>query len=246
MFYQAGRLLFASDDRKVVHVGKLSKFSFGRSGTKITASGFPLDVAPIQTLDSAIQKEEYTLKVSQESFDELDLQFVTDQVEQQVATIVLPGDMTKAVVPATAPYEVTVTGLTADQPVKVTVVSDTAPKYLSQVTGATAIATGNYKVTANTITFHADQAGATIALFYLEAKTTLKVIGGNAPAQSYGVCAFKGIIKGTRTTKHLYFPRIAYTRDFEFPFGDKSEVGMEFDILAPGGWSQPYAIWNAA
>lgn len=246
MLYQAGRLLFVSPDLELVHVGRLSKFSIGRKNTLVTASGFPFDVGPVQELDSASQKSEWTLKITQESIDELDLQFVLDQREATASSIVLPGSTTKVVVPSSSPYEVTVTGLTVDQEVKATVVSDTDPKYLEQVASAGSPATGQFEVTANKIAFHADQAGKTVAIYYLETLTSQLVIGGNTAIASYGVCSFKGIIKGTRTTKHFYLPRISYLGDFELQVGDKSEIGMEFKMLTPADWNAPYASWDVA
>ncbi|HEY9618199.1 MAG TPA: hypothetical protein V6C64_15235 [Microcoleaceae cyanobacterium] len=245
MLHQAGRLLFISEDRNVVHVGKLSKFSYSRKGTKLQAQGFPIDPGPIQVLDSEVTKEEWALKISQESFDELDLQFVLDQQESTIATIQLPGETTKVTVPATAPYTVTVTGLIANQDVKATVVSDTDPRYLTQVNSAPDAAK-EFQITANTVTFNSTEAGETVALYYLETKEDIEIIGADAAPATYGVCAFKGIIKGTRTQKHVWFPRVRYTRDFEQGFGDKSEVSMEFDILTPSAWNVPYAFWDYA
>jgi hypothetical protein len=246
MFYQAGRLLFVSEDQQVVHVLKPSKFSYARKGTKIEARGFPFDVGPVQKLDSAVQSEDWTLKLTQESFDKLDLQLILDQREATIASIQLPGEMTKITVPDTAPYTVTVTGLTADQNVKVSITSDTDPLYLTQVTGATSVSTGTFKVSADTITFHADQKNSVGALYYLETKTNIKIVGATAAPASYGYCAFKGIVKGTRTKQHVWFPKVGYTRDFEQTYGDKSEITLEYDALTPAAWGQPFAFWDAA
>jgi hypothetical protein len=246
MFYQAGRLLFVSEDQQVVHVLKPSKFSYARKGTKIEARGFPFNVGPVQKLDSAVQSEDWTLKLTQESFDKLDLQLILDQREATIASIQLPGETTNVTVPSTAPYTVTVNGLTADQNVKSTVVSDTAPLYLNQVTGSATVTAGTFKVTANTITFDAAQAKETVALYYLETKTNIEIVGATAAPASYGYCAFKGIVKGSRTTQHVWFPRVAYTRDFEQAYGDKSEVSLEYDVLTPAAWGQPFAFWDAA
>lgn len=245
MYYQAGRIGFGVVDQNIVHFGRLSKFSFSRKNEKVEAVGFPLDVNTIQTLDSAPMKSTWTLKVSQESIDKLDIQFMLDQFEFEAASIRLPMDQTKVTVPSGSPYDVTVTGLAADQEVACTVISDTSPKYLAQLIGAGTLAAGQHKVAADKITFHPSEAGKTILVMAMQTKTAIKVIGGNADPRSYGVVSFKGIIKGTRGKNHLYFPRCSYTGDFEIGFGDKTEVGMEFDILTPADWSFPYAIWDA-
>lgn len=245
MFYQAGRLFFVSADQDVIHILKPSKFSYGRKNTKVEAFGFPLDVGPVQKLDSGIQRSDWSLKLTQESFDLLDEQLILDQKASAIASIQLPGSQTKLTVPSASPYTVTINGLTVDQEFYATVASDTNPVYLTQITGATAIAPGSFKVTANTVTFDAAQAGQTIAAYYLETKTSTVITGGTAAPASFGYCAFKGIIKGTRATRHVWFPRVAYTGDFEQSFGDKSEVSLEYDILTPAGWGQPYAFWAA-
>lgn len=246
MFYQAGRLLFVSEDQQVVHVLKPAKFSYARKGTKIEAKGFPFDVGAIQKLDSAVQSEDWTLKLTQESFDKLDMQLILDQREATIASIQLPGENTKVTVPSSSAYTVTVTGLTADQDVKASVVSDTDPLYLTQVTGSTSLTAGTFKVSSDTITFHSAQAGAVVALYYLETKTNIKIVGATAAPASYGYCAFKGIVKGTRTKQHVWFPKVSYTRDFEQAYGDKSEVSLEYDALTPAAWGQPFAFWDAA
>jgi hypothetical protein len=238
--------MFVSADQQVVHVLKPSQFGYGRTGEKIEAFGFPFDVGPSQKLDSAIRQENYTLNLTQQSIDGLDFQLLLDQREATIASIQLPGEQTRLNVPATGPFTVTVTGLTVDQVCYATVLSDTNPQYLTQATGATAVADGGFKITADTVTFHSAQAGAVVAFYYLETKTAVKVIGATAAPASYGYCAFKGIVKGTRTKKHIWFPRVVYARDFEQTIGDTSEISLAYDVLTPAGWNQPYAFWDAA
>lgn len=197
-------------------------------------------------MDTGVQRSDWLLKLTQESFDALDEQLIFDQKESTIASIQLPGPTTKIQVPATSPYTVTLTGLTVDQVCYASVVSDTAPMFLTQVTGSTTIASGNFKITADTITFHSAQAGAIVGFYYLETKTSQLIVGGTAAPASFGYCAFKGIIKGTRYSRHIWFPRVLYTGDFEQGVGDKSEVSLEYDILTPAAWGQPYATWLAA
>lgn len=246
MLYKAGRLVFVSEDLEVVHVLNPVKFSYGRKGSRIEARGYSYDVGPAQKLDSGTTSEDWTLSLTQEKIDRLTMQLVLDQKEQTVASIALPGSTTKSQVPATGPYTVTVTGLLADQDVRISTLNDTNPMYLGQVKGATSVTTGTFKVTADTITFHADQAGELIALYYLETKTNIKIVGATAAPASYGYCAFKGIVAGNDISEHLWFPRVKYTRDFEQGFGDKSEITLEYDVLTPSGWSVPFATWDAA
>jgi hypothetical protein len=239
-------LVLVSEDQKVVHVLKPSQFGYGRAGEKIEAFGFPYDVGPSQKLDSAIRQENYTLNLTQQSIDGLDFQVLLDQREGEIASIQLPGEQSRLDVPTVGPYTVTVPGLTIDQVCFATVLSDTDPLYLNQVTGAGVVAAGTFKITADTVTFHGTQAGATIAFYYLETKTGTKIIGATATPSSYGSCSFKGIIKGTRTKKHIWFPRVVYTRDFEQTIGDTSEISLAYDVLTPAAWNQPYAFWDAA
>lgn len=247
MLYQAGQLVFVSPDQGTLTYLNPSKFKYAKKTTKIEAYGFPVtSVGSVQKVDSEVGRADWLLTLTQESFNPEMFQLLLNQKESTISSIQLPGPNMVLTVPAT-PFAVTITGLTADQVCYAQVVSDTNALQLTQVTGATAIAAGTFKVSTDTVTFHSSQAGATVVFYYLETKTSIKVIGGTAAPATFGYCAFKGIIKGTRgVNKHIWFPRVKYTEDFEQEVGDKSEIALEYDILTPAAQALPYAIWNVA
>ena len=252
MLYQAGQILARTKegDQSVLHVYKPSDFRFTSEVSEITAEGFPFDVSPIQTLDSAIARETYTLTLSQQTVDNLDLQMFMDEREQSNLKIDLPA-ATKVVVPDTAPYTVTVAGLSglADQDVVAMVLSDTAPVYLRRVPNATTTLLDNeFKVgAADIITFDDAMAGKTVALNFLETHNNIIMQGGTNPRRQYGELSFSAIMQGTRIRKRLYIPRIQRTSGFNVGVaGDVQTTELTYKALTPAGWSVPYAMWTVA
>lgn len=244
MYYGAGALMFASRDQGVLHVGRLSQFTLARESEQVEAFGFPLSPGPAQKIDSASQQETWTFTIQQASQDYLDTQFFLDQIAGTAASIELPGSTYSVVVPTTAPYEVAIAGMVADQFAVCTVVSTTAPLYLKQVTGATAVAAGKFKTATGKITFDIAQAGKTIAVFYLETKSNFEVIGGNLPQASYGELYFRGIELSTRTKQHIVLPRLKYDRNYSQQIGGGvQETAAAYEVLAPADWPQPFALY---
>lgn len=247
MFYGAGKMMVVSKDGKLVHATRPSKFKYELKSDSVKASGFPVtSVGPIQDLDEAAQKEEWTFSFTQESLDGQDLQLVLDQREATIPTIALPNETAVYTVPATGPYTLAIAGLTADQEVMIQVQSSADPLYLEQVVGAAAVAAGKFKVSAGSITLDVAQAGKTVVVYFLETKTGQKVIGGTAPRLSYGNLGFRGVVLSTRTRKNVWFPKLSYKKNISQEFGGKSEVTLEYSALVPDGWPQPYAFWDAA
>jgi hypothetical protein len=248
MLFKAGRLMIVSPTLKTLTVIRPKSIKYSRKNTKVEAYGFPFsDVGAQVKTDSAIVKSDWLFEFTQEAYDQNLGPLIHNQQSAVSPSIQLPGPTTKLVVPASGAFEVLVTGLTADQDCYATVVSDTTPTQLTQVKGATAIAAGNFKVTSGTVTFHSTLAGATIAFFYLETKTSLRVQGGNTPILEYGDCFFVGQLAGTRTNEYVYFPKLSPQGDFEAGVEDKAiENKMVYDALTPSDWPLPYVRWAAA
>jgi hypothetical protein len=248
MLFKAGRLMIVSPTLGIATIIRPKSIKYSRKNTKVEAYGFPYsDVGAQVKTDSAIVKSDWQFEFTQEAYDQNLGPLIHNQKPAIASSIVLPGPTTKLVVPASSPYECVVTGMTADQVAYATVVSDSAPTQLTQVTGATAIAASNFKTSSGKVTFDVSKAGATIAFFYLETKTSLLVQGGNTPILEYGDCSFVGQLAGTRTNEYLYFPKLSPQGDFEAGVEDKAiENKMVYDALTPSDWPLPYVRWNVA
>lgn len=248
MLFKAGRLQIVSPTLGTVTIIRPKSIKYSRKNTKVEAYGFPFsDVGAQVKTDSAIVKSDWQFEFTQEAYDQNLGPLIHNQKPAIASSIVLPGPTTKLVVPASTPFTVAVSGMTVDQVAYATVVSDTAPTQLTQVTGATAIAATNFKTGSAIVTFHSSLAGATIAFFYLETKTSLLVQGGNTPILEYGDCSFVGILAGTRTNEYVYFPKLSPQGDFEAGVEDKAiENKMTYDALTPADWPLPYCRWAVA
>jgi hypothetical protein len=246
MLYILGQMVARTNEgaNSALHIFKPVSANLDTKTDNIEATGFPFDESEIQILDSANIKETTTLTVSQESLDELDLQMLLDQREQTTPTIALPT-IVKVTVPSVTPFEVAIAGLTANQDVVATVLSDTNPIYLKRVTAAPA-AIGEFQVTAGKLVFHSGAAGLSVVVWSTKTETALLVIGGTNPDTSYGEMSFSGILKGTRQRKRLYIPRIVRTGDKKLGVSSKVETAeMQYKCLTPSGWSKPYVMWDA-
>lgn len=254
MLYKAGRILARTLEgtdniNSILHIFKPTSFSFASEVTEITSEGFSYDVNPIQILDSAISREEFTLTIPQTSTDNLDLQMFVDQREATITSISIPTDE-KITVPSTGPYTVTVAGLagTADQDVVAVVLSDTGPKYLKRVLSSATPAAGEFEINiTDEITFNAAQAGATVVIWYNKTETSLVAIGGTAPRSQYGVMSFSAVIEGPRVKKQLFIPRLSRTSGASLGVAaDATETSLTYKATTPSGWSVPFLLRTVA
>lgn len=251
MLYILGNMVArttAGDGTDVLHIFKPVSATLTGASEELIARGFGFDEAPLQDLDSAENSNSWTLTLSQESVDNLDLQQILD-IREDTVSLALPVVKKVAIPAAPGPYTVTETGLTVDQDVVATILSDTGPLYLERIASAGTVASGQFEVTANTLTFHADQAEESAVIMYLAAAASTLMIGGTTPAASYGEMSFYGILKGTRIRKKFYAPRIKRSAASEKTLGVSGQVTaaeMAYKVLTPSGWPAPFAIWNAA
>lgn len=250
MLYILGQFLVRTNDAldSVMVLPKPVSFQMTITPEELTAIGFGFDEAPIQDLDSATVKESFVLTTTQQSIDELDLQFLLNQQEGTISSISLPFTK-KVTVPSSSPYTVTETGLTVDQDVVATVLSDTTPKFLKRIASAGTVAANEFEVTADTLTFHSGQAGATVVINYMKSQSNLPVIGGTNAANPFDTndMSLTGLIKGTRTTKRFYAPRVKRTGERSIAVSNQiQDASFQYKMLTPSGWSVPFAIWDAA
>jgi hypothetical protein len=235
MLYILGQVVARTNQglNSKLHIFKPVSATLETKTEEIEATGYPFEESVIQTLDSAIVKETTTLTLSQESVDDLDLQMILDRQKGEVT------------VPTTTPFEVTIAGLTANQDVVASVLSDTTPEYLKRVTAAPANA-DEFQVVANKLIFHSGAAGLTVVGWKTKTETAIPMIGATNPDSSYGELSFSGIIKGTRSRQRIYIPRMKRTGDKKLGVSAKVEAAeMVYKCLTPSGWTDSYAMWDA-
>ena len=231
-----GRLVFRTLNLNdnVAYVGRLNNFKIAEELETGEAKAFPFSGGAQTVVDSIVKSRTYTLTVGTASFDKLDLSMMMDELIQTSASVTLPTSA-QGTVPSSTAYEITVSGLTANQSVQVQVISDTAPEQLEQVT-STPAAAGEYQITSGKIVFHSGDAGKTVVYTYSKAYSAVETIGVEPTFERYGIMSFSGIILGPRFTNppKLYLPKVKRKSGYEISASDgDTQVDLEYSIETP-------------
>lgn len=252
MLSQAGALFVRTSEGLSSQLSfvRPSAFNISSETTQLEALGFPVGDAAstIQVLDSAVGVEKFTLKFSQQSLNNMDLQLALDAREQTATSFIVPR--TKIVtVPAITPFTVTLTELTstaADQDVSGVVLDENTPLPLVRVLAAGSPTAGQFTAGATkVITFNAAQAGKQVALYFFETISTGQVIGGANLRNQFGTMEFIGIIKSTRFTKRIWCPSVTRVSGINLGVTGSVETSeLEYKINTPTGFNFPMLLWN--
>lgn len=237
-----GQPVLAQPENGTLHYGRWSAFSFGVESEIKEASAWPFDGGAQQVVDSAIGKTTYTLKLTTQSINKLDLSHFLNVKIAKSASVQFPAAF-QGTIPATTPFEIAVSGLTADQAVEVAIIDTKNPSYMKQVTDAPDAA-GEYRVVAGKIVFDEDDAGKLVVYRYLKTYTNVDTIGVEN-ATSYGYWQFSGILRGTRMPDDtpIFFGQISPKGSFEASLADDvPSFEMEYSVSTPAGWPLPYRI----
>jgi hypothetical protein len=203
----SGQFAFVDPAGQILWVSRVFGATFAEESTDETAQAYPsFDTGPLQDVDVISTERTVTLTIQIESIDTMDWSLILNR-GLNTANITVP--MFRSVtVPATGPYEVAVTGLTADQTVYATVAQSAAPGNLAltqiDVADVATIAPREFAVGADEITFDEAQAGATVGIFYDELLTAQEHFGG-ATANPLGNLRFIMAIRSTRQSTPLIF-----------------------------------------
>jgi len=161
----------------------------------------------MQIVDAAVIQETFNCVIDTGSFDKYEIARVFDQQIALTSSISLPVTQT-VVVPASAPYQVTIAGLVANQQLGAFAESTTDSLQLVQTT-TTSPPAGRYKVNADTVLFNAAQAGRSVVVQYFKAYTDVETLGVE-PTVELGELIFFGRLIGPRFTVGplFYIPRL--------------------------------------
>ena len=231
------------------HPLALAQFSFASTEDIQKSYAFPeCDIAPLQVSDETTKQQEYQITANIQSLDSLDIdEWVFGQKSSTQTNVLVPKTIC-VTVPETSPYNVTVTGLTVDQAIEATVLTAIAPGklYLTQIASAGTPTDGQFEVTADTVSFAAEQAGKKVAIWYFEEEASITAIGGSAGFVEVGTFEMVGRLTTTRTnTQYLWMPRVRYNGGFTLDgSADNAERTMTALIDPDRGFTLPYLKWT--
>lgn len=228
-------------------VVRVAEVNIAQEVTTETAQAYPSDTTGIlQDTDTVSTVSTWTVTTQHQSLDTGDIDLIFNQKMGTAASVTYPVYKTGTIPASPGPYTITETGLTADQVVEATILASTSPGNvkLTQIANAGSPTTGQFEVTSNTLTFHADQAGLAVGYFY---KTTASLSyrgGANAIAELGELELFFRYKFGRSATRYLWFPRIQKEGGVTFGSG-VDQIEMAYRALLPSGWNLPYMEWTA-
>ena len=206
-------------------------------------------VNTLQTLTTVTTETTYTLSIDSGWLAEESLPFLFNQrpstgditvLRQEVVTVPAAG----------ATQEVTVTGLTADQDIQATIISNSdGDTYMTQVDTATgAAATGEFDVSADTISFASveSDAGKSVLITYTAAETGLTYIGGPATIATQGTIEFFGKVAFSDAPSDiwsLWCKEVVKNDGFEFG-SDTDNSTFAYSLNTPADWNLPFLLYK--
>lgn len=241
-----GRFMMRETDG-TLRPGAFSKVSFSSEATSEASEAYPLgSCGPIGEVDSTVNKIAWKLTVEQQSVDRQALERIFDRKFTNTSTEIVPTIATYPV-PATGPAEVAIAGITSTDDISVALLQDTAPGNLSLTKVGAAPAAGEFQVTAGKILVNSSEAaGKNIFVYRRKALTTAEYsIGGTNPVVTLGNMEFYGTACNARLgTFHFWMPSVARESGVDFA-SDAGEYSVEYKMLTPSGWPDPYKMWVA-
>lgn len=228
-------------------VDRLLSFSLTLDYSVREAEGYPyIGDGTLQVVDTIGQRETYTLKTETQSFDRVVMARLFGQKLATTSSVSLPFT-TSGTVPAVSTFTIALNPLTVDQVCQVSVINDSAPLQLTQLANASvgSIASGQFCVGSNVITFHSSQASASVVITTM--RTFASQIGiGYEANQATPDLAFYGELVGTRfgaTRPKIYIPKCQRLSGFELGIGSDTSATNEYRATLPTGYAKPYYIW---
>lgn len=225
-----------------------STFSWNEELETQESEGYPVnDVGLLQKTDLVAIRSTITVTVGTQSLDEMDFsRMIIDQDWGTIASLVVPV-LKSGTIPSSPPYTITETGLTEDQDVEITTLSDTAPGKVSltQIAAAGTPAAGQFEVTANTMTFHNGLAGKQIVYFYKKTQTNIQSLGGTLSSSYLGEVEILGKVRTTRSSiMNVWFPRCQSLTGTSLDItADAAQREYRATIPTSLGFNRPYLIW---
>ncbi|MEO1523664.1 MAG: hypothetical protein AAFU78_23195, partial [Cyanobacteria bacterium J06633_2] len=247
MYFGAGNTIFfenrpaATGQAKVLWV-QPSTIAIAGEGETVTAQGVPWTPGSLLDIASANLSTTYTGTIAFQKLGITEMSILLNTQFEAASSEPIPIPFQTTISSDAA----TVTGLTEDQNVMVSVTTEGKQQFLTQIAAAGVPAAGEYEVTANTITFNASEFadGTQITGVYLSTVSTGTVIGGQTTSSSYGNIAFYGKLLNTEFTGNpsIYIPQFSIDTAFDLSLlgaaGDDVEVPIT--LTTPPGYNRPF------
>jgi hypothetical protein len=207
---------------------------------------FPIEDCGIkQDIDIVNKKSTLKLTLGTKSIDDQSVNwFLFNTKEQQVPSIFLPN-----IVPATVTAgAIAIVGLTLDQTVEVTILSDVKPGRVplkQQLTGV-GVTPSTFEVGAGSITVDASHNGKRVMVYYRSQLLAKKVIGGNANISRYDNIEIFCKLCGTRMSdRKIWFPRCTANSGINID-PSQDEYTREYTALIATelGFKSQYVSWT--
>jgi hypothetical protein len=239
---------FGRRDGAVFYPERLSGFNLSSSTSEEDVLTYPTSGVNIKQRYKKVQTDKtWELTATSNVLRDADVPVIFQQQAATISSIVLPVFGISRTVPATSAYTVTVTGLTEDQVLSVTVESTTTDDLpLTQIDAAdvSTIASGEFAVTANTVTFHSAQAEANVLIAYDKTQTSISVIGATSALDPVADQEFLGKFKTESTgVWSIWIPNCQRSGETTFD-SEIDAIENVWSVNLPSGWNLPFAVWK--
>jgi hypothetical protein len=240
-----GSFLFRDATNNEITAMRPNAFTLSREVTSEDILYYPNSgVNTLQTLTTVTTETTWTLSVESGWFSDQMLPFLFDQrFESATSRTVLKSQV--STIPTT-PFQVTISGLTADQTnVRCTLIDNVnGDTYMTRVATATgAGATGEFDVASDTITFDTSDAGKSVLITY-EVAESVAGIGGAATIAPLGTIEFAGKVKASNstTTYGIWLKEVTLSEGLEFG-SDVDNLTYQFTAATPTDWQLPFFLY---
>ncbi len=196
-----------------------------------------------QITSAAITEQTATVNLNFEFADFNVLGFAYDELPQLGTAVPIPVLKT-ATVPATTPFEINDTDITAGNAASVLAYNATTKTFLKRATAAPTA--GEFQAAAGKITLAAAAAGQVIQYSTLKTFASVQTLGVGQQADSFGVLEFWGMLyQGDGERYLINIPRLSRVGTPNISIsGDIAEIAVEFRASVPAGARKPYALYK--
>ena len=215
--------------------------------SEVSQGYVPFNTGVLQTLATIKTSSQWNLTYSGEFFNTQSERFMMWGIPDGTSSTLFPKISTSTqTVPAT-PHSVSVSGLTADQSVDVTLINDDGSiTYLTQVDSSGTPSAGEFIVEADTITFNAAEEGASFAYYYQEALSAASVAGADTSVDEYAefeiIAAYKLTTTPNGKIRRIWWPNCSFEGGGIGSMGgaDALERSIVASVPTALGWNYPF------
>lgn len=207
----------------------------------------------IQVVAGQINREVFTLSVTSQFADWQTMQFAYDELAQESSNVTIPI-LKVATIPATAPYEITDSDITATSAADIKAYianrGTWGDKRFLKVVQAPAPATAeaaSVDGANNKIVYDSTYAGAVTNYLVNRTYSSIETVGVETESDQFGKLEFWGLAYGTEFPGQMLM-RVPELGRINTPTltisGDITELTVEFRASVPAGQRRPFQLYN--